>query len=355
MYPSARASRVKFHLGITFAMGCKRYTDPKTKLRIKHTNCRVRIPKGLHPRRIKEKLTKKQVGGECIIKREMTRISKDGAISKFSGYHSSEEEEPTGQSRALNKYGSVDHPELQRNEFASHQQLQQKGNMNGWLIEDEDEPQEHEASDNGPNNNNNNNENPDIATIIAHQLQTIIPQIGTQVTNNVNNANGRNGRNGRNNGCTYKGFTACNPKEYDVKGGVIALTRWIEKMENWNTQVQARGRKAAIGMSCADFKALLVEEFFTPESLRIKRYIAGLAPKIRGMLRATQPTTIQSAILRAGILTDEAVSYGILTMGNEKRKGVEESSKQGGRRNENKRAKVSKGFVASTTYRNEND
>ncbi|GJS21169.1 hypothetical protein Tco_0449801 [Tanacetum coccineum] len=38
------------------------------------------------------------------------------------------------------------------------------------------------------------------------------------------------------------------------------------------------------------------------------------------MLRATQPTTIQSAILRAGILTDEAVSCGTLTKGNEKRK-----------------------------------
>ncbi|GKB67440.1 hypothetical protein Tco_0928852 [Tanacetum coccineum] len=80
---------------------------------------------------------------------------------------------------------------------------------------------------------------------------------------------------------------AYNPKEYDEKGGVIALTRWIEKMENvignsgcaenqkvkyvassfvnkaltwWNNQVQARGRKAAIGMSWTDFKSLLVEE-----------------------------------------------------------------------------------------------
>ncbi|GKB08727.1 hypothetical protein Tco_0837039 [Tanacetum coccineum] len=74
----------------------------------------------------------------------------------------------------------------------------------------------------------------------------------------------------------------------DGKGGAIALTRWIEKMESvidnsgcaenqrvkfaassfvnkaltwWNTQVQARGREAAIGMSWVDFKALLLEEF----------------------------------------------------------------------------------------------
>nr|GEW11399.1 putative reverse transcriptase domain-containing protein [Tanacetum cinerariifolium] len=63
-------------------------------------------------------------------------------------------------------------------------------------------------------------------------------------------------------------------------------------------------------------------------------------------------TPESSRIKRARILTDEAVSYGTLTKGNEKRKGVEESSKQGGGRNDDKSAKVSKGFVASTTYRN---
>ncbi|GKB73529.1 reverse transcriptase domain-containing protein [Tanacetum coccineum] len=215
--------------------------------------------------------------------------------------------------------------------------------------------------------------NPDLATIIAQQLQNIIPQIVTQVTANVNNGNGRNG-NGGNNGCSYKTFTSCNPKEFDGKGGAVALTRWIEKMKSvfdncgctanqrvkyaascfvnkaltwWNTQVQERGREAAIGMSWNDFRALLMEEFcpsnemeklenefwnpimvganhvaytdrfhelakvvphmVTPESLRIKRYINGLAPQIYGMLRATQPTTIQSALLKAGILTDEVV------------------------------------------------
>ncbi|GJY20224.1 putative reverse transcriptase domain-containing protein, partial [Tanacetum coccineum] len=72
-------------------------------------------------------------------------ISKDGEISKFPGYHSSKEEEPTEQPRALNKYGFVDHPELQKNEFALHRLPQREGNMNSWLIEDE--PLKHEASD----------------------------------------------------------------------------------------------------------------------------------------------------------------------------------------------------------------
>ncbi|GKD84697.1 putative reverse transcriptase domain-containing protein, partial [Tanacetum coccineum] len=192
--------------------------------------------------------------------------------------------------------------------------------------------------------NDKENGQPDIAAIIAQQLQNIIPQIVTQVTNNVNNRNNNNNNgnnnnnngNGGNNGCSYK----------------------------------AKGREAAIGMTWNDFKALLVEEFcpsnemerlenefwnhkmvganhaaytdwfhelaklvphlVTPESARIKRYVAGLAPEIRGMLKATQPTTIQNAILRAGILTDEAISCGTLSKSNEKRKAVEETGKSGG-------------------------
>ncbi|GJZ08356.1 hypothetical protein Tco_0542639, partial [Tanacetum coccineum] len=32
-------------------------------------------------------------------------------------------------------------------------------------------------------------------------------------------------------GCSYKEFLACNPKEYDGKGGTVVLTHWIEKIE----------------------------------------------------------------------------------------------------------------------------
>ncbi|GKC28204.1 putative reverse transcriptase domain-containing protein [Tanacetum coccineum] len=70
------------------------------------------------------------------------------------------------------------------------------------------------------------------------------------------------------------------------------------------------------------------------------------------MLRATQPTTIQSAILKAGILTDEAVCCGTLTRSSEKRKEVEETSKQGGSWKDNKKAKVGKGFVVTAPPRN---
>ncbi|GJX53426.1 uncharacterized mitochondrial protein-like protein [Tanacetum coccineum] len=71
----------------------------------------------------------------------------------------------------------------------------------------------------------------------------------------------------------------------------------------------------------------------------IKKRKAGLAPEIRGMLRATQPTTIQNAILRAGILTDDEINCGTLIKGSDKRKGVEESSKTGGSWKEQLRSK----------------
>ncbi|GKA33520.1 putative reverse transcriptase domain-containing protein [Tanacetum coccineum] len=273
-----------------------------------------------------------------------------------------------------------------------------------------------------PTRRTNSDANPDIATIIAQQLQNIIPQIVTKVTNNVNNANANGGignggnENGGNNGCSYKAFLACKPRDFDGKGGTIALTRWIEKMESvienrgctdnqrvkyaassfinkaltwWNIQVQTRGREAANRMTWEEFKALLVEEFcpsnemenleskfwnhtmvganhaaytdrfhelaklvphlVTPDSNRTGRYIHGLVTQIRGMLRGTQPTTIQSAILTAGIPTDEAVRCGILSKGSEKRKEVEETSKQGGWGNDNKRAKLSKGFVVAVS------
>ncbi|GJZ15274.1 hypothetical protein Tco_0550951 [Tanacetum coccineum] len=139
----------QFRWGITFATGLKRFTDPVTKLRMKHTNRKCHIPRGLHPHRIEEKFIKRNVGGEWIIEREMTMILKDGKISKFPEYHSSEEEEPTEQPRSLNKYGFVEHPQLQignqTNGFAPHLLPQQEGNMNGWLIEDDDELERNEA------------------------------------------------------------------------------------------------------------------------------------------------------------------------------------------------------------------
>nr|GFA52943.1 hypothetical protein [Tanacetum cinerariifolium] len=154
MSPPACASRAKFHWGITFTTGCKCYTDPETKLRMKHTNRRVRIPKGLD----------------------------------------------------LNNYGFVDHPELQRNEFALHRLPQREGNMNGWLIEDEDEPLEHEASDKEIDS--------DLESTVSRMVE-MVETVGTMVL--------------------------------PAKDSWHAIPR--NMIENENIHVQVRGREAAI-VSC---------------------------------------------------------------------------------------------------------
>ncbi|GKE20336.1 hypothetical protein Tco_1431848 [Tanacetum coccineum] len=109
----------------------------------------------------------------------------------------------------------------------------------------------------GNGGNGNNGGNPDIAAMIAHQLQACLPTIVMQISNSVinqGNGNGRGGednsngennkgghehgnlRNGDNNyngnGCSYKEFLTCQLKEFDGKGGALAYTRWVEKMES---------------------------------------------------------------------------------------------------------------------------
>ncbi|GJT40103.1 hypothetical protein Tco_0939968 [Tanacetum coccineum] len=54
---------------------------------------------------------------------------------------------------------------------------------------------------------------PDFSTMIVQQLQNLLPTILAQVVNNDRR------------GCTYKEFLACNPKEYDGKGGAIVYTK----------------------------------------------------------------------------------------------------------------------------------
>ncbi|GJV73146.1 hypothetical protein Tco_1493141 [Tanacetum coccineum] len=90
----------------------------------------------------------------------------------------------------------------------------------------------------------------DFSTIIAQQLQNLLPtilaQVGSQgndqginrnqnddavndnIQDDVTNVIVNNDRRG----CTYKDFLACHPKEYDGKGGAMVYTHWIKKMES---------------------------------------------------------------------------------------------------------------------------
>ncbi|GJW14547.1 reverse transcriptase domain-containing protein [Tanacetum coccineum] len=143
---------------------------------------------------------------------------------------------------------------------------------------------------------------PDFSTIIAQQLQNLLPAMLAQVSNqgNVGNQNSNVVNenvqeniwnvivNGNRVCCSYKEFLACNPKECDGKGGVVFLTHWIEKMESihdmsgcsndqkvkytassfvgkaltwWNSQIRTLSREVAVSMSWNDFKFMMIQEF----------------------------------------------------------------------------------------------
>ncbi|GJV51389.1 putative reverse transcriptase domain-containing protein [Tanacetum coccineum] len=220
-------------------------------------------------------MTLKEVEGKTIQEFETKIIAKDGTITRvpgiFQGYETSEEES-VERPRERDLYGFVDHPQL-----LQRSQVKMAPNRRS-----------------GPSSSNNN-ENPDVATVIAQQLQAII----TQVANNANNANngnngGGNGNDG-NNGCSFKTFQSCNPKEYDGKGGAIALTRWIEKMENViDNKFLAQGNEME----------KLENEFWNHKMVG-----ANHATQIDFMSwPTTQPTTNQTVNIDGWNSTDEAFS-----------------------------------------------
>nr|GEV21798.1 hypothetical protein [Tanacetum cinerariifolium] len=208
--------------------------------------------------------------------------------------------------------------------------------------------------------------------------------VGNQNANVVNGNVQENVRNvlvnGNWVGCSYKEFLACNPKEYDGKGGAVVLTRWIEKMEfvqdmsgcSIDQKVKYTAglfvefcpsqemqkletellNHALVGSGDVAYTdrfhelARLVSYLVTPESRKIKRYVYGLALQIRGMVVAMKPKTMQKAVQIFDALTDEAVKNG--TIKKVKKKGnVREPSKDKNGRDDNKRNRTGNAFATN--------
>nr|GEU95565.1 hypothetical protein [Tanacetum cinerariifolium] len=193
----------------------------------------------------------------------------------------------------------------------------------------------------------------------------LLPAMLAQVSNQ--------GNVGNHNGCSYKEFLACNPNEYDGKGGALVLTHWIEKMEyvhdisscgiNQKVKYTARSfvefcpshemqkleselwNHAMVGAGHAAYTdrfhelARLVPHLVTPESRMIERYVYGLASQICWMVAAMEPKTIQKAVQISGALTVEAVRNGSIKKV-ENKGNVEEPSKDKNGRDDNKRTRT---------------
>ncbi|GKC72292.1 putative reverse transcriptase domain-containing protein [Tanacetum coccineum] len=122
--------------------------------------------------------------------------------------------------------------------------------------------------------------------------------------------------------------------------GVHTRSLWLASQRSLMSQPE--------GQVCCRFTSWLVPHLVTSETIRIERYTYGLAPQIRRMVAATEPPMIQSAILKAGVLTDEAIRNGSLKRSGEKRGDGEESSKEGNVKGDNKRARTGKLFATIT-------
>nr|GEX21248.1 hypothetical protein [Tanacetum cinerariifolium] len=188
---------------------------------------------------------------------------------------------------------------------------------------------------------------PNFFTIIAQQLQNLLLTILAQ--GDVRYVIVNNDRMG----CTYKEFLACNPKEYDGKGGAIVSTRWIVKMESVQDMSRC-GDNQKVKYTAGSFvgKALtwLVSRLVSPKNKSIERYIYGISLQIQGMVAATEPETIQRAVQKAKTLTDEAVKNGSLKKNPKKRGNGEDPNRYKIMRDEDKRTRTGNAFATATTY-----
>nr|GEU42826.1 putative reverse transcriptase domain-containing protein [Tanacetum cinerariifolium] len=187
------------------------------------------------------------------------------------------------------------------------------------------------------------------------------------------------------------------PKTAAPRGGrtLDELVGEVEELENQRAEfvvelviktvkeVQIRDQEATVGMTYKDFKVLirkelcpnnemqkletkfwchamvgaghavytdrfhklarLVPHLVTLENKRIEMYIYGLALHIRAKVAATGPTTIQSVVLKSGMLTDEAIRNGSLRKNTKNRGNGRELS-----RDDNKRSRTRREFATTT-------
>ncbi|GJS64458.1 reverse transcriptase domain-containing protein [Tanacetum coccineum] len=138
---------------------------------------------------------------------------------------------------------------------------------------------------------------PDFSTIIAQQLQNILPAMLAQI-------------------CTLSREVAVSMSWNDFKFMMIQgffPSHEMQKLESelWNHAMVGAGHIAYTDRFHE--LARLVPHLVTPESRMIERYVYGLALQIRGMVEAIEPNTMQKAVQIFGALTDEAVGNGSIT------------------------------------------
>ncbi|GJZ10212.1 reverse transcriptase domain-containing protein [Tanacetum coccineum] len=164
---------------------------------------------------------------------------------------------------------------------------------------------------------------PDFSTVIAQQLQDLLPTIIAQVGKHASNIQGDvrsiNVNHGRN-GCSYKDFMACSPKDYDGKGGVIAYTRWIKKLESVQDMCGCGANKK------------LETEFWC-----------------HALVGAGHAAYTDRFHELARMLIDEAIRNGSLRKNTKKKGNGGEPSSNGNVRDDHKRSRTGRAFASTTS------
>ncbi|GJV10914.1 putative reverse transcriptase domain-containing protein [Tanacetum coccineum] len=147
--------------------------------------------------------------------------------------------------------------------------------------------------------------------------------------------------NGNRVGCSYKEFLACNPKEYDGKGGAVVLTHWIEKMKyvqdmsSCSVEQKVKYTAGSFVEFCPSHEMQKLETELWNHAM-VGAGHAAYTDRFHELERlVTHLVTPESNMIESA-LTDEAVRNGSIKKV-EKRGNVGEPSKDKNGRDDNKR------------------
>nr|GEX42800.1 putative reverse transcriptase domain-containing protein [Tanacetum cinerariifolium] len=149
---------------------------------------------------------------------------------------------------------------------------------------------------------------PEFLTIIAQQLQNLLPAMLAQenVRNVLVNSNRK-----MENVQDMSGCSVDQKVKYNAGSFVRALT-W------WNSQIRTLSREVAVSVSWKDFKFMMIEEFCSSHEIqKLETELwnhamigARHATYTDRIVAATEPKTMQKAVQISGAMTDEDVRNG---------------------------------------------
>ncbi|GKE68988.1 reverse transcriptase domain-containing protein, partial [Tanacetum coccineum] len=155
---------------------------------------------------------------------------------------------------------------------------------------------------------------------------------------------------------SYKEFLACNPKEYDGKGGVVVLTHWIEKMESVH-DMSGCSVDQKVKYIAGSLWFMMIQEFCPSHEMQkleselwnhtmVGAGHAAYTDRFHELARLVPHlVTLESRMIERA-LTDEAVRNGSIKKV-VKRGSVGEPSKDRSGRDDNKRTRTVNAFATT--------